>query len=191
MSNLIEKLIHKRLYTFLEISNCLFNYQFGFQNHLSTNYALVSITEKIRKALDDGKYARAVFLDFQKAFDTVNYDILLAKLDHYGVRGIPLNLLKEYLQNRKQFVTIENVISDTLPINCGVPKGSALGPVLFLIYINDLCNVVKHTEIHHFTNDTNFLYSSKSLKDINKKINHDLKNIVEWLRSNKNISKCK
>lgn len=83
--------------TFLEIKNCLFNYQFGFWNHDSTNHALISITETIRKALDDGNYACAVFLDFQKAFATVNHDILLAKPEHYGFRGIPLNLFKEYL----------------------------------------------------------------------------------------------
>ena len=101
------------------------------------------------------------------------------------MRRIPLNLFKEYLLNRKQFITVENVISDTLFINCGVPQGSVLGPVLFLFYINDLHNAVKHTKIHYFDDDTNVLYSSKSLKDINKKINHDLKNIVEMLRTNK------
>ena len=101
------------------------------------------------------------------------------------MRRIPLNLFKEYLLNRKQFITVENVISDTLFINCGVPQGLVLGPVLFLIYINDLHNAVKHTKIHYFDDDTHVLYSSKSLKDINKKINHDLKNIVEMLRTNK------
>ena len=166
LSDLIEKLLHKRLYIFLEINNCLFNYQFGFRNHRSTNHALISITQKIRKALEDGKYSCGVFLYFQKAFDTVNRDILLAKLEHYGVRGIPLNLFKEYLLNCKKFVTVENVISDTLLINCSVPQGSVLGPLLFLIYIKNLHNAVKHTEINHFADDTNVLYSSKSLKDI-------------------------
>ena len=188
LSNLnkqIEKLIHKHLYTFLEKNNCSFSYQFGFQNHHSTNYALINITEKIKKALDNGKYAYGVFLDFQKNFDTVNYDILLEKLEHYGVRGIPLTLFKEYLLNRKQYVTEENVISDTLLINGGFPQGSVLGPLLFLIYINVLHNAVKQTEIHHFADDMNVLYSSKSLKDLNKKINYDLKNTVEWLRGKK------
>ena len=90
---------------------------------------------------------------------------MLAKREQYGVRGIPLNLFKEYLLNFQQFVTVENVISDTLLINCRVSQGSILGPLLFLVYINDLHNAVKHTEIHHFADDTNVLYSSKSLKD--------------------------
>ena len=85
------------------------------------------------------------------------------------MRGIPLTLFKEYLLNRKQYVTEENVISDTLLINGGFPQGSVLGPLLFLIYINVLHNAVKQTEIHHFADDMNVLYSSKSLKDLNKK----------------------
>ena len=185
LSKIIEKLLYQRLYSFLEQHNCLFNYQFGFRNHHSTNHALISITEKIRKALDDGKYASGVFLDFQKAFDTVNHNILLSKLEHYGIRGIPLNFLKTYLQNRQQYVSINNSSSDILTIENGVPQGSVLGPLLFLIYINDLNNAVKHSDIHHFADDTNVLYVSNSLKDINNKINHDLKNIVEWLRANK------
>ena len=101
------------------------------------------------------------------------------------MRGIPLTLFKEFLLNCKQYVKEENVISDTLLINCGFPQGSVLGPVLFLIYINDLDNAVKQTEIHHFVDDTNVLYFSKSLKDLNKKVNYDLKNIVKWLRGKK------
>ena len=110
---------------------------------------------------------------------------MFTKLEHYGVRGIPLNLIKEYQLNRKKFVTIENVICGTLPINSGVPQDSVLRPLLFLTYINDLNNTVKHTGIHHSADDTNVLYSSKFLKDINKKLNHGLKNIAEWLRANK------
>ena len=94
IGKIIEKLIHKRLFKFLNSNNCLFNYQFGFQNYHSTNYAPISITEKIRKAVDDGKKACGVFPDFQEAFDTLDHDILLAKLEHYGITGIPLKLFK-------------------------------------------------------------------------------------------------
>ena len=96
-------------------------------------YALISITEKIRKAEDDGKIACGVFLDFQKAFDTVDHDILLAKLEHYGIRGIPLKLFKTYLAERTQHTAINNDISETLPINIRVPQDSVLRPLIFLI----------------------------------------------------------
>ena len=185
IGKMIEKLIHKCLFKFLNSNNCLFNYQFGFRNHHSTNHALISITEKNWKAVDDGKIACGVFLDFQKAFDTVGHDILLAKLEHYGIRGIPLKLFKTYLAERTQHTPINNDISETLPINIGVPQGSVLGPLLFLIYINNLHNIVTYSDIHHFADVTNLLYASKSIKDINRKVNFDLKNIIHWLRANK------
>ena len=185
ISKLIEKLLSNRLYSFLEQNNCLFNYQFGFRNNHSTNHALISITQKIQKVIDDGKFTSEVFLDFKKVFDTVNHQILISKLEHYGVRGVPLNLFKSYLENRKQFVSVNNISSDILPIEYDLLQGSVLGPLLFLIYINDLNNAVEFSDVHHFADDTNVLYSSKSLKDINRKINCDLKNIVTWLRATK------
>ena len=90
ISKLIEKLLYNRLYKFLNQNKCFFNNQFGLQNHHSINHALISIKGKIRNALDDGKYACGVFLDFQEAFDTSNHKVLLSKLEHYGIRGIPL-----------------------------------------------------------------------------------------------------
>ena len=180
LSKIIEKLLYQCLYAFLNEHNCLYKHQFGFRNHHSTNHALISITE-----YDNGEFARGVFLDFQKAFDTVNHEMLLSKLEHYGIRGVPLNLLISYLKNRSQYTSINNFSSKTLPINHGVPQGSVLGPLLFLIYINDLVYAVQHSKVHHFADDTNILCTSKSLKDINKKVNHDLKNIVEWVRAYK------
>ena len=105
-SKLIEKLLYNKLYKFLNQNKCLFNYQFGFRNHHSTNHALISITEKIRKALDEGKFACGVFLYFQKTFDTVNHKTLISKLERYGIRGLPLHLFQNYLEKRTQFVEI-------------------------------------------------------------------------------------
>ena len=131
-------------------------------------------------------------MDFQKAFDTVNHKILLSKLSHYGIRGIPHKLFYSYLNNRKQYTSIDDDDSAVLTITHGVPQGSVLVPLLFLIYINDLHNVIKHSSMYHFADGTNLLYSNSSLKLINKYINHDLKLIVHWLRANRislNVSK--
>ena len=182
ITKLTEKLLYNRLYKFLNQNKCLFNYQFGFRNHHSSNHTLISITEKIRKALDEGKFACGVFLDFQKAFDTVNHKILISKLEHYGIRALPLHLFQNYLEKRTQFVDINKKSSNVLPINHGVPQGSVLGPLLFLIYINDLIGIVNLSKIHHFADDKNILYMSNSLKDISRKINRDLKSIAEWLK---------
>ena len=138
-----------------------------------------------KNVIDDGKFASGVFLDFQKALDAVNYQILISKLEHYGVRGVPLNLFESYLENRKQFISVNNINSDNFPIEYGVTQGSILGPLPFLIYINDLNNAVEVSDVHPFANDTNVLHLTKFLKDINRKINFDLKKIVMWLRGNK------
>ena len=184
-SKVTEKLVHRKLYGFLEFNNYLHTNEFGFRNLQSTNHALISITEKIRKAIDDGEITCVVFLDLQKAFDTVNHEIFLSKLEHYGIRGVPLKWFKTFLTHQHQYVSIENSISETPTNNHWVPQGSVLGPRLFLIHINDLHQATKHAKIHYFADDTNLLYSSKFLKDINQKINFELKNIIHWLRANK------
>ena len=162
-----------------------FNYQFGFWNYHSKKHTLVSITAKVRKSLDEGKCACGVFLNLQKAFDTVNHKILICKLEHYGIRGLPLHLFQNYLEKRTQFVEINKKSSNVVPINHDVLQGSVLGPLLFLIYINDLIGVVNFSKIHHFAGDTNMLYTSNSLKDINRKINRYLKSIAERLKATK------
>ena len=184
--------MYKRLYSFLNIHSCLTDLQFGFRANHSTSHALISITEKIRDALDNDNFACGVFIDLKKAFDTVDHNILIAKLEYYGARNISKNWFSSYLQNRSQFVTLSGYESSSRYVQVGVPQGSVLGPLLFLIYINDLNISVKNSIVHHFADDTNLLYINKSIKVISKKINYDLKGITNWLNANRislNISK--
>ena len=166
----MEKLIFNRIYEFLEKYNCLYDLQFGFCSKHSTVHALISITESIRSALDDSNYVCGVFVDLQKAFDTVNHNILLNKLSHYGIRGIMNEWFKSYLQRRKQIVSINGVESELRELNHGVSQGSVLGTLLFLIYINDLNRCYSNSKVYHFADDTNLLHINSCFKRLQKKL---------------------
>ncbi|MCH2406071.1 MAG: reverse transcriptase family protein, partial [Nitrosopumilus sp.] len=184
INKILEKLMFTRVFNFLEKYKCIYNLQFGFRSKHSTNHALIDITENIRQALDNKKIACGIFVDLQKAFDTVNHKILIQKLAHYGIRGIANEWFSSYLSNRSQFVSILGFESDTKNINHGVPQGSVLGPLLFLLYINDL------HKVYHFADDTNLLNISKSPKQLQKQINIDLKFLYKWLLANKISLNC-
>ena len=134
---------------------------------MSTNHTLIDITNWIQEACDNGQYACGIYVDFKKAFDTVNHNILLDKLSHYGVREIENNWFKTYLTNRKQHVTVSGQTSDNALIEFGVPQGSFLGSLLFLIYINDLNQAIQLSRVHYFADDTILLLQDNSLKKIN------------------------
>ena len=184
LGKLIEKLIRFRRNIFFENHKCFHKNQFGFRKKHLTDHALIFIIEKIRFALDNNQYTCGVFLDFQKTFDTVNPEILLSKLEYYGIRGIPHDLIKSYLTNRKN-THIIGIDSNTITNTHAIPEGSVLGPILSLIYINETSQVIKHSEMHYVPDDTNLLYSSNSVKKINRYINHDLKLMFHWLRANR------
>ena len=175
LNKILEKLMFNRVYSFLEKNKILYYLQFGFRQKHSTNHTLVDITETIREALDNGKTACGVFIDLQKAFDTVNHDILTSKLDHYGIRGTSNNWFKSYLSERTQSVSIQGFSSDTEKVKHGVPQGSVLGPLLFLLYINDLHKSIAFSKVYHFADDTNLLNINSSPKAMQKQINIDLK----------------
>ena len=185
IDKIYEKILYKRLHIFLTKHKILFPQQFGFRKSHSTSHAVLSIIQKISDALENGKFAYAVFIDLEKAFDTVDHSILLHKLNHYGIRGLPLALIKSYLSDRSQFVSVSGINSSTSTVKHGVPQGSVLGPLLFLLYINDLSRAIRHGDVLHFADDTNLLHINRSLPLLQKLCNKDLRNLCFWLSANK------
>ena len=133
IEKIIKTVMYLRLSSFLDINNLIYSLQFGFQQKYSTTHALINLTESIRQTLDEGSFGCGIFVDLQKAFDTVDHKILLHKLEYYGICGICNDWLKSYLSDRKQFVSINGCNSDLMPVNFGIPQGSVPGPLLFLI----------------------------------------------------------
>ena len=184
-SKIFEKLMQSRLQKFLEISEVLFSMQFGFRSGHSTEHALVTLTENIKSTLDNNRLGCGIFIDLQKAFDTVNHEILLKKLEHYGIRDTPLTWFKSYLCNRRQLVSINGYSSSLCNITCGVPQGSVLGPLLFLIYINDLPNATSVLSFFLFADDTNIYFEAEDIDSLTRTINKELSKVKSWLDCNK------
>ena len=181
-SKILEKLINKRLKHYLETHNLISGNQFGFREKISTADALHKLTSYVVENMDRGQKSLGIFLDLAKAFDTVSIPILLNKLDTLGIRGIPLQLFQDYLTNRKQVIKIDNSISHEENVTFGVPQGSVLGPTLFLIYINDLCNLLlENGQIITFADDTVLLFSSNSWKHVTEAANKGFTLVTSWL----------
>ena len=140
-STILEKIFNERLQQFLNANNILSNSQYGFRAHMSTVHAALELTESISNSIDSKQHCAGVFIYLKKAFDTVNHKLLVDKLSFYRVRGVANAWLENYLMNRKQYVVVDNQASSMQFIKCGVPQGSVLGPVVFLLFINDICNV--------------------------------------------------
>ena len=184
-SKILERLMYKRLLSFINKNKLLYNYQFGFRKDHSPNLALIYLVDKISNALEEGDFVLGIFLDFSKAFDTVNHDILFEKLEFNGVRGTSLNWFKSYLSNRRQFVEYNGETSNSLEITCGVPQGSILGPLLFLLYINDLASVSSKIFSILFADDSNLFLIGKNPYKLIETMNLEIGKVTEWLRINK------
>ena len=161
--------------TFIDKYNILYDKQFGFRRNHSTLYATVLITDKIQRAIEDGLFSCGIFLDFSKAFDTVDHRILLKKLTHYGIRGLANDWFASYLSNRRQYVTIGSIKSDDTLITHGVPQRSVLGPLLFLLYINDFSKCSNVFDFHIFADDTKLFYSHSNLAELESIVNYNLR----------------
>ena len=162
---ILEKIMKNRLYDFLSDNNILYEFQFGFRKNRSTNLALLDVVNDIYSNLDNKKFGIGIYLDLQKAFDTVNHEILLQKLEHYGIRGQANKWFTSYLTNRYQYTYTNEASSKRSMVECGVPQGSVLGPLLFILYIKDISHALDKGVPKLFADDANlFLFS----EDINR-----------------------
>ena len=176
--------MYNKLYKHLQENNILYRKQFGFQKSNSTVNAIIELADEISKSFDKNKFILGVFIDLSKAFDTVDHDILLKKLSIYGIKNNNLNWLKSYLQ-RKQYISFAENKTETLQIRCGVPQGSILGPLLFLLYVNDLSKASKMLNSIMFDDDTNLFYSHRNIITLFQIVNTELVYLNEWFRCNK------
>ena len=182
---IFEKIIYERLYSFFVSQNIMNPQQFGFRKGHSTSHALNFSIEHIQKSLAKHMHVLAIFIDFSKAFDTIDHKILLHKLWHYGIRGNAHSLLQDYLSKRTQYTNILNEESDKALVIYGVPQGSVLGPLLFLIYINDLIECSEQASFVLFADDTNIFVAGKSYNEAVEKANSILSCVSNYTRANK------
>lgn len=192
MSKIFESVINQRLVSFFDKHKILSNSQYGFRKNRSTEKALCYIKDSILTNIDSKNFTLGLFLDLKKAFDSIKYNILYDKLSRYGVRGVALELIKNYLSHRSQIVQIQNAKSSKLKLTQGVPQGSILGPFLFLVYINDIVTIANSPEIIMYADDTNVFFKSTDLTDLETKANEYLALLSTWLGQNRlqlNIAK--
>ena len=184
-SKLLERIMYNRVYSFLLENEILYEKQFGFQKQHSTEHAIIQLVNQILKSFHEDKYTLGVFIDLSKAFDTVDHHILLTKLSYYGIKNINLKWFKSYLENRKQFISYGNNQTGTKNILCGVPQGSILGPLLFILFVNDLRQATNLLDPIMFADDTNLFCSDLNIKVLFQRVNAELDSINTWFRVNK------
>lgn len=182
---LLEKIMATRLTKYLDAHNVLYKYQFGFRKNYSTVLAVIDVVEEILEHLDKQDIGIGIYLDLKKAFDTVDHTILLYKMYNYGIRGVVYDWFSSYLYNRQQYTSIQNYVSDNDTVSCGVPQGSVLGPLLFLIYMNDIGTAVPDEKIKLFADDTNLFIYDKDSKALCLKVTDCISRLNQWFFANK------
>ena len=184
-SKILEKVIYVRTLEFFNKSKIFSNFQFGFREKHTTSHALLHFIDKISQAIDKKMHTIGIFLDYSKAFDTIDHEILLGKLSHYGVRGTALDWFKSYLADRKQFVSLNGFDSGLQNVTCGVPQGSLLGPLLFIVYINDFHFSSDILSFILFADDSSLYYSHKNSQTLLETVNFELSKVTLWIQANK------
>ena len=191
LSKVIEKVIHRQLLTFLEESKLLSKFQFGFRPKLSTELATTLLLDDIRRSVDEGKLVGVVFVDLTKAFDTISHSKLLDKLPRYGIGGNELEWFKDDLFNRSAVVSYDGRLSKSKEILTGVPQGSTIGPLLFIIFFNDITDVLENSKIIKYADDTVLYVDDKEVNTIQAKLNKDIDAVADWLDENELIINLK
>ena len=194
-SKILERIMYNRLYKYMTENNLLYPKQFGFRNGHSTDHAIAQLVDQIHESFEKDQYTLGVFIDLSKAFDTVDHSILLEKLEIYGVNESNLDWFRSYLTGRQQYIKIdENLETHRQNIVCGVPQGSILGPLLFLLYVNDLPNSSTYLDPVMFADDTNLFLANRSIQELFSIANKELNKISDWFTANKlslNVTKTK
>lgn len=184
-NRIFEKIVFKRMESFIEQKNLLTPSQYGFRKAHSTQHAILDIVNAIQTNMNNCLFSCGIFIDLKKAFDTVDPKILLHRLDHYGFHGIINIWFSSYLQGKTQTTQIRPHISERLDSTWGVPQGSVLGPQLFLLYINDIQESSDKLSFYLFLEDINILFTDKNLKSLELYVNQELNKVYDWLTANK------
>ena len=184
-SKIFERIIYDRMLKFIDRYNIFSKSQFGFRKNMSTEAALINFIDFVHKGLTAKHNVGAIFMDLSKAFDVMNHDILEIKLKHYGFRGTFLNLLMSFIKDRKYFVNFNEINSEIRNVNIGVPQGSTLGPLLFLLYVNDMINCSSLLHFTQFADDTTLGYSCKKFLNLQNILEQEVHKVTKWLAANK------